>query len=176
MRALAHALRCGPRSISRSHIAAGAVRMRHEPRQPAGADDQHVACVVAGQIAGRQQRSRCSAAQRQRFAIDDGARLATVAIEQHIKRVDRRQAARAIAGQHGHELDADGAASDRRSTPASTATNRSSDSACAWRSGATGAGPERLRDRIGQRGQTQRSSGLPRQNKTARSRLKLSAT
>ena len=66
-------------------IAAGAMRVRHEAREPASADDQYVACVTAGQIARCEQRSGCSAAQSQRFAIDHSPRFTAFAIEQSHK-------------------------------------------------------------------------------------------
>ena len=56
--------------------AARAVRMRHESREPPGADDQDIVRVVASQIARCEQRCRGSATQCQRFAVDDGTWLA----------------------------------------------------------------------------------------------------
>ena len=69
-------------------------------------DDEQTLGVGPCQVLRRQRRRRSSAAQRQRFAVDQGDRRAGVAVEQQVAGLHSAGAARCGAGHHGDELHA----------------------------------------------------------------------
>jgi len=73
----------------------------------AGSDDKQCAAVGARQIVGCQRRGSRSAPVGQGFAVDHGARLAGLAIEQEIERRHRSETALGVLRKHRDELDAE---------------------------------------------------------------------
>jgi hypothetical protein len=86
----------------------GEHRLDDVGRQRAGSHHQHLLGLRRREEARAERAVGGRLAEDQRLSVDDGPRLAGLRIEDEVERVDRRQAeAFDIAGERGHDLDAE---------------------------------------------------------------------
>ena len=82
-----------------------AMRARHVRRKRAASNDQQRGAILARKISRCEGRCGGSAAQRERLAVDQRARMSTRAVEQHVQRRHRGRAAFAVVREHRHQFD-----------------------------------------------------------------------